>query len=345
MAKVRAISGQVLTVMQKDSHTRQANEDWGERAPTVHFVLDQDRLTLMGLSSSDVGQQIQFLLTGVPVTQVREGIRTVDVVARTSGDNRLDPVKLMNMTLTSRDGRSIPLSQIGKVEVREEDPILKRRDRVPVITVQCDIDEALQPPAVSAELAKRLQPIIDKLPDGYAITPGASMEDSGKANAALIAVFPIMIVCMLVVIIIQVRSLSALAMTVLTAPLGLVGVVPILLLFHQPFGFDAILGLIALAGILMRNTLILIGQIKTNREEGLDSFHALVEATVQRSRPVVLTALAAVLAFIPLTLSVFWGSLAFTLIGGTAVGTVLTLVFLPALYSIWFRVIPSAKTA
>ncbi len=225
----------------------------------------------------------------------------------------------------------------------EEDPILKRRDRVPTITVQCDIDEALQPPAVSAELTKRLQPIIDKLPDGYAITAGASMENSGKANAALVAVFPIMIVCMLVVIIIQVRSLSALAMTVLTAPLGLVGVVPILLLFHQPFGFDAILGLIALAGILMRNTLILIGQIKTNREEGLDSFHALVEATVQRSRPVVLTALAAVLAFIPLTLSVFWGSLAFTLIGGTAVGTVLTLVFLPALYSIWFRVRPSAK--
>jgi multidrug efflux pump subunit AcrB len=343
MAKVRAISGQVLAVMQKDSHTRQANEDWGERAPTVHFVLDQDRLRLLGLSSTDVGQQIQFLLTGVPVTQVREDIRTVDVVARTSGDNRLDPVKLMNMTLTNRDGRSIPLSQIGKVEVREEDPILKRRDRVPVITVQCDIDEALQPPAVSAELTKSLQPIIDKLPDGYAITPGANMEDSGKANAALAAVFPIMIVCMLVVIILQVRSLSALAMTVLTAPLGLVGVVPILLLFRQPFGFDAILGLIALAGILMRNTLILIGQIKTNREEGLDSFHALVEATVQRSRPVVLTALAAVLAFIPLTLSVFWGSLAFTLIGGTAVGTVLTLVFLPALYSIWFRVIPSAK--
>jgi multidrug efflux pump subunit AcrB len=343
MAKVRAISGQVLAVMQKDSHTRQANEDWGERAPTVHFVLDQDRLRLLGLSSTDVGQQIQFLLTGVPVTQVREDIRTVDVVARTSGDNRLDPVKLMNMTLTNRDGRSIPLSQIGKVEVREEDPILKRRDRVPVITVQCDIDEALQPPAVSAELTKSLQPIIDKLPDGYAITPGANMEDSGKANAALAAVFPIMIVCMLVVIILQVRSLSALAMTVLTAPLGLVGVVPILLLFHQPFGFDAILGLIALAGILMRNTLILIGQIKTNREEGLDSFHALVEATVQRSRPVVLTALAAVLAFIPLTLSVFWGSLAFTLIGGTAVGTVLTLVFLPALYSIWFRVRPSAK--
>src|SRR5579864_3261513 len=157
----------------------------------------------------------------------------------------------------------------------------------------------------------------------------------------LAKVFPIMIVCMLVVIIFQVRSLPALAMTVLTAPLGLVGVVPTLLVFHQPFGFNAILGLIALAGILMRNTLILIGQIKTNHKEGLDTFQAVVEATVQRSSPVVLTALAAVLAFIPLTFSVFWGPLAFTLIGGTAVGTVLTLVFLPTLYSIWFKTRPS----
>jgi multidrug efflux pump subunit AcrB len=212
---------------------------------------------------------------------------------------------------------------------------------MPTITVQCDIDDALQPPEVTTELEKSLQPVRDKLPAGYSINVGANTEESAKGNAALAAVFPAMIVCMLVVIIFQVRSLPALAMTVLTAPLGLVGVVPILLIFRQPFGFDAILGLIALAGILMRNTLILVGQIKTNGDEGLDTFHAVVEATVQRSRPVVLTALAAVLAFIPLTFSAFWGSLAYTLIGGTAVGTVLTLVFLPALYSIWFRVKPT----
>ena len=249
------------------------------------------------------------------------------------------------MTLTNSDGRLIPLSQVGSVEVREEDPILKRRDRLPTITVQSELDDSLQPPQVTAEIAKAIQPIIDKLPDGYKIEVGANTEESAKANTALAAVFPIMIVCMLVVIIFQVRSLPALAMTVLTAPLGLAGVVPILLMFHQPFGFNSILGLIALAGILMRNTLILIGQIKTNREEGLDTFHAVVEATVQRSRPVVLTALAAVLAFIPLTFSVFWGSLAYTLIGGTAVGTALTLVFLPALYSIWFRVRPTPSYA
>jgi multidrug efflux pump subunit AcrB len=341
LARVRAIADEVLAKMRTDPHTRQANEDWGERAPTMHFVLDQDRLHLMGLTPGEAGEQIQFLLTGVPVTQVREDIRAVDIVARTLGTSRFNPNELMNMTLTSRDGRAVPIAQVGTAVVREEDPILKRRDRLPTITVQCDIDDAMQPPAVTMELAKLFKPITDHLPAGYSVEIGAAVEEAAKANTALAVVFPIMIVCMLVVIIFQVRSLSALAMTVLTSPLGLVGVVPILLIFRQPFGFDAILGLIALAGILMRNTLILIGQIKTNRNDGLDSFHALVEATVQRSRPVVLTALAAVLAFIPLTFSAFWGSLAYTLIGGTAVGTLLTLIFLPALYSIWFRVKPT----
>jgi multidrug efflux pump subunit AcrB len=342
-AVVRTIADQVLAKMKTNPNVRQANEDWTERAPVAHFILDQDRLRLIGLSSNDAGQQIQFLTTGVTVTQVRENIRTVDVVARTSGPNRFDPTKLLNMTLTSSNGRLVPLSQVGKVVVKEEDPILKRRDRVPTITVQCDHDDAVQPPQVTGEVLKSIQPIIAKLPDGYRIEVGGNAEESLKANAALAKVFPIMFICMLVVMIFQVRSLSALAMTILTAPLGLAGVVPTLLIFHVPFGFNPILGLIALAGILMRNTLILIGQIKTNKEEGLDDFHAVVEATVQRSRPVVLTALAAVLAFIPLTYSVFWGSLAYTLIGGTAVGTVLTLVFLPALYTIWFRVKPTVR--
>jgi multidrug efflux pump subunit AcrB len=340
-ANVRTIADQVLAKMKSNPHVRQANEDWTERAPVAHFVLDQDRLRLIGLSPNDAGQQIQFLTTGVAVTQVREDIRAVDVVARTSGENRLDPTKLLNMTLTSKDGRLVPLSQVGKVEIREEDPILKRRDRTSTITVQSDNDDSVQPPQVTTEVWQSLQPIISKLPQGYRIEIGGNTEESVKANTALAKVFPIMLVCMLVVIIFQVRSFPALVMTMLTAPLGLAGVVPTLLLLHVPFGFNSILGLIALAGILMRNTLILIGQIKTNKEEGLDDFHAVVEATVQRSRPVVLTALAAVLAFIPLTFSVFWGSLAYTLIGGTAGGTVLTLVFLPALYSIWFRVKPT----
>src|SRR5581483_5572770 len=216
--------------------------------------------------------------------------------------------------------------------------ILRRRDRTPTITVQADIDERLQPPEVSQQIEAALQPIIERLPAGYHIEMGGNIEDSGKANRALAPVFPVMIGLTLLVLVVQTRSLSAMIMVFLTAPLGLIGTVPILLLFHQPFGFNAILGLIGLSGILMRNTLILIGQIQTNREEGLDPYRAVIEATVQRARPVVLTALAAVLAFIPLTQSVFWGSMAYTLIGGTAVGTILILLFLPALYAIWFRI-------
>jgi multidrug efflux pump subunit AcrB len=336
--RLRAIADRVQAVLRANPHTRQVNQDWGERTPTVHFVLDQNRLQLMGLSSSDAAQQLQFLLTGVPVTQVREDIRTVEVVARSAGPQRLDPARLGELVLTTRTGRVVPLSQIGHVEIRPEDPILRRRDRTPTITVQSDFDEALQPPEVSVEIEKALAPIIGHLPSGYRIETGGNIEDSAKANSALLPVLPIMVLLTLLVLVVQTRSLSAMTMVFLTAPLGLVGAVPILLILKQPFGFNAILGLIGLSGILMRNTLILIGQIHANEAQGLDPYHAVVEATVQRARPVLLTALAAVLAFIPLTTSVFWGSMACTLIGGTAAGTVLTLLFLPALYAIWFRV-------
>jgi multidrug efflux pump subunit AcrB len=340
-ATVRGIAERMRTVMLHNASMRQVNTDWGERVPTVHFVLDQDRLRAIGLTSHDASQQLQFLLTGVPVTQVREDIRSVEVVARSAGPDRLDPAKLDGFTLTGAAGQRVPLDQIGKAEIRMEDPILRRRDRLTTITVRGDVAEGLQPPDVSTQIIKEIQPIVTSLPAGYRIETAAALEEAGKANVALAAIFPIMIVLMMVVIIFQVRSLAAMAMVLLTAPLALVGVVPTLLLFHQPFGFNAILGLIGLAGIIMRNTLILIGQIHTNQQEGLDPYHAVVEATVQRSRPVILTALAAVLAFIPLTFSVFWGSLAFTLIGGTIGGTALTLVFLPALYAIWFKIAPA----
>jgi len=303
---------------------------------------DQDRLNLIGLSSVEVAQQLQFLLTGIPVTEVREDIRNVPVVARSAGAERLDPARLADFSLMSRDGRAIPLDQIGHSEVRLEEPILKRRDRTPVITIRSDINEATQPPEVSKEIMTALQPLIASLPAGYRIEMGGSIEEAAKANTALAKVFPVMIAATLIVIMLQVRSFSMMAMVMMTAPLGLVGVVPTLLIFSQPFGFNAILGLIGLAGILMRNTLILTEQIKENRAAGLDDYHAVIEATVQRTRPVILTALAAVLAFIPLTHSVFWGSMAYTLIGGTAVGTVLILLFLPALYAAWFRIRPTA---
>jgi multidrug efflux pump subunit AcrB len=335
---LRTLASEVERVMRANPHTRLVNEDWGSLVPTEHFVLDQSRLALLGVSPTEAAQQLQFLLTGVPITQVREGIRTVDVVARSSGPDRLDPAKLNDLTLRNRDGRLIPLSQLGHLQVGWENPVLKRRDRTPAITAWCDYDEALQPPQVSMEIWKALRPIVATLPAGYKIEMGGNIEDSAKANAALAPVFPVMILLTLLALVLQTRSLAATTIVFLTAPLGLVGTVPFLLLLHQPFGFNAILGLIGLSGILMRNTLILIGQIRTNLAEGLNPYDAVIEATVQRARPVILTALAAVLAFIPLTTSVFWGSMAVTLIGGTIGGTVLTLLFLPALYAIWFRI-------
>jgi multidrug efflux pump subunit AcrB len=285
-----------------------------------------------------VAQQLQFLLSGVPITAVREDIRSVQVVGRAAGDIRLDPAKIEGFTLVGSAGQRIPLSQVGEVEVRMEDPVLRRRDRMLTITVRGDIAESLQAPDVSTAIFKQLQPIITTLPNGYRVEQAGSIEESGKATQAMVPLFPIMIAMTLLIIILQVRSMSAMVMVFMTAPLGLVGVVPTLLLFNQPFGINALVGLIALSGILMRNTLILIGQIHHNEQEGLEPYHAVIEATVQRSRPVLLTAMAAILAFIPLTHSVFWGTLAYTLIGGTLGGTIITLVFLPAMYAIWFRI-------
>ncbi|MFA0921314.1 AcrB/AcrD/AcrF protein [Pseudomonas coronafaciens pv. garcae] len=340
---LRSIAAQVQAVMIASPMMRTVNMDWGTRTPTLHFTLQQDRLQAIGLSSSQVAQQLQFLLTGLPVTEVREDIRTVQVVARSAGDTRLDPAKIMDFTLSSANGQRIPLSQVGSVDVRMEEPVMRRRDRMPTITVRGDIADGLQPPDVSTAITHQLQPIIDKLPSGYRIEQAGSIEESGKAMTAMLPLFPIMLAVTLIIIILQVRSISAMVMVFLTSPLGLIGVVPTLLLFQQPFGINALVGLIALSGILMRNTLILIGQIHHNEQEGLDPFQAVVEATVQRARPVILTPLAAILAFIPLTHSVFWGTLAYTLIGGTFAGTVLTLVFLPAMYSIWFRIRPDSS--
>lgn len=343
VATVRGIADKVKAVLEASPMMRTVNSDWGSRVPVLHFTLDQNRLQATGLTSSDVARQLQFLLSGVPVTAVREDIRSVEVMGRAAGDIRLNPAKIEGFTLVGNAGQRVPLSQIGKIEIGMEDPILRRRDRTPTITVRGDIADTLQPPDVSVAIMKQLQPIVDALPAGYRIDMAGSIEESGKATQAMLPLFPIMIALTLLIIILQVRSLSAMVMVFLTAPLGLIGVVPTLLMFNQPFGINALVGLIALSGILMRNTLILIGQIDHNQKAGLDPFQAVVEATVQRARPVLLTAMAAVLAFIPLTHSVFWGTLAWTLIGGTLGGTIITLVFLPAMYAIWFRIRPAEQ--
>ncbi|WP_414501942.1 efflux RND transporter permease subunit [Zymobacter sp. IVIA_5232.4 C2] len=337
---LRNIANDVANIMRANPMMRTVNTDWGPRTPALHFTLDQNRLQSIGLTSQSVALQLQFLLSGIPITEVREDIRTVQVVGRAAGDTRLDPAKITNFTLVGSAGQRIPLSQVGTVEVRMEDPILRRRDRTPTITVRGDIAEGQQPPDVSTAVFKQLQTVIKTLPPGYQIEQAGSIEESAKATTAMLPLFPIMIAFTLLIIILQVRSIAGMIMVFATSPLGLIGVVPTLLIFQQPFGINALVGLIALSGILMRNTLILIGQIHQNEQAGLAPFNAVVEATVQRARPVILTALAAILAFIPLTHSVFWGTLAYTLIGGTLAGTILTLIFLPAMYSIWFKIRP-----
>jgi multidrug efflux pump subunit AcrB len=344
-AKLRDIAAEVQHVLEASPMMRTVNNNWGVRTPSLHFTLQQDRLEAVGLTSAAVAQQLRFLLSGVPLTALREDIRTVEVMARSAGDNRLDPARSADFTLSGTDGQRIPLSQIGTVEVRAEEPLMRRRDRMPTITVRGDIADGLQPPDVSGAMTAQLQAIIAKLPTGYRVDEAGSIEESGKATKAMLPLFPIMLAITLLIIIFQVRSIAAMLMVFLTSPLGLIGVVPTLILFSQPFGINALVGLIALSGILMRNTLILIGQIDDNQKSRLNPFHAVVEATVQRSRPVILTALAAVLAFIPLTHSVLWGTLAYTLIGGTIAGTVLTLVFLPAMYAIWFKIAPPKRDA
>jgi multidrug efflux pump subunit AcrB len=338
LGQVRTIAEQVRAIMEKNPDTRDAHLDWGNLTPTEHLVLDQERLRQVGLNPRDAATQLQALLNGLPSTQIREGLRSVEVLIRSPRNEGKGLKDIANLTLTTAGGAAIPLSQVARIETRMEDAVLKRYNREPFIAVQADVRDGSQPPDVTNAILPQLASLKASLPAGYHIDTGGSVEESAKADAALAKLFPLMIILMLLVIMLQVRSFATMWMVFATAPLGLVGAVPTLLLFDKPFGFNAILGLIGLAGILMRNTLILVDQIQHDIAHGASKYEAVVESTVRRARPVILTAVAAMLAFIPLTHSSFWGPLAYVLIGGVGVGTVLTLLFLPALYSLWFKV-------
>lgn len=333
-AELRRIANELRVIMEAHPNTFNTHLDWDERAPVLHLNTDLDRLRQIGLTPRDVAQQLQFQLDGVPVTEVRQDIRTVQVRARAErSDGVLMPEQI---ELRTQDGRKVALSQIGQIEVRYEDPVIKRFNRERFLAVHTDVAGA-QPPDVSNALWQQMADLRAALPPGYRIDIGGSVEQSGKADRSIQKLQPVMVALMLIFVMLQMRSFSGTFMVVATAPLGLVGAVMALLLFNQPFGFVALLGLIGLAGILMRNTMILTQQVQDNFDEGMEAWSAVVEAAVQRARPVILTALAAVLAFVPLTLDLFWGPLAYVLIGGVAMGTVITLLFVPALYALWFR--------
>ncbi len=331
--ELRRIAYAVRDVMAKNPNIVDQNLEWDERAPAIHLDMDLDRLRLIGLTPRDVAQQLQFQLDGVAVTELRQDIRTVELRARgLRSDVSLDGL----IEIKTQDGRKVPLTQLGQLRIQYEDPIIKRTNREPFIAVRADVVGA-QAPDVTWVLWDQLESIRKSLPDGYRIDVAGAVEQSGKADASIQKMQPLMVAIMLIFIMLQMRSFSGTFMVVATAPLGLIGAVLAMLLFGQPFGFVALLGLIGLAGILMRNTLILTQQISDNVEEGMPGADAVVEAAVQRARPVILTALAAVFAFVPLTMDSFWGPLAYVLIGGVSVGTVITLLFVPALYALWFR--------
>jgi multidrug efflux pump len=336
--QVRGIAEQVRAVMAQNPKVIDPHLNWGEQVKSIRLEVDQDRARALGLTPQDVSQTLQTLLSGYTVTQFREGIESVDVVARAVPAERLALDRLPGLTITTTNGIAVPLSQVARLHYEYEEPILWRRNRDIVLTARADIVDNVQAPDVTSEILPKLQSIKAALPYGYRIETGGSIEESVKANAALAAVFPVMGVAMLALLMIQLQSFSRLALVFVTAPLGLIGATGALLLSGRPFGFVALLGLIALAGMIMRNTVILVDQIDRDIAAGHGRYRAVIDATVRRARPVALTALAAILGMIPLAGSLFWGPMAITIMGGLFVATVLTLLVVPALYAMWFRV-------
>jgi multidrug efflux pump len=335
--KVREIAYQVRDVMRANPNVKDVQLDWNEQSPYLKLVVDQDRARAMGLTPQDVSQALAMLISGAQVTTVRDGIEKVGVVARAVPGERLDLAHVGDLTVTSRNGVAVPLQQIARIEYSHEEPILWRRNRDMAITVRSDVNDGVQAPDVTNQIFPKLQDIRDHLEPAYRIEAGGAFEESAKGNASIFILFPVMVIVMLTLLMIQLQNFSRLLLVFLTAPLGIVGASLGLNVANQPFGFVALLGLIALAGMIMRNAVILVDQIESDVASGLTRREAIVEATVRRARPVVLTALAAILAMIPLSRSAFWGPMAITIMGGLFVATFLTLLYLPGLYALWFR--------
>jgi multidrug efflux pump len=335
--KVRDIAYRVRDLMHEDPALRDPQLDWNEQTPSVRLVLDQDRARALGLTPQDLANSLQMLVSGITVTTVRDGIEKVDVVARAVPSERADLGHIGDLTILSRSGQPVPVAQVAKVVYEHEEPILWRRSRDMAITVRSDVIDGVQAPDITNRIWPKLADIRAHLEPGYRIEMGGAIEESAKANTALYSIFPIMIIVMLTIIMIQLQNFTRLALVMISAPLGIIGASLALNLFGAPFGFVALLGLIALSGMDMRNSIILVDQVRQDLERGATYRQAIVEATVRRARPVVLTALAALLAMIPLSRSPFWGPMAITIMGGLFVATFLTILFLPALYALWFR--------
>ena len=339
---LRKIGSEIAQILRDNPHIRNVNDSWGNLAKSVRINIDQDKARLLGLSSQDVAQTIQTLLQGVTVSQYRENLDLIPIVIRAIETERHELDDLGSVTIRGGNGRVVPLSQIATIQPVMEEGFLERRDRLPSLSIRGDIADNAQAPDVTAMVLPSLAPIKANLPFGYVIETGGAAEESVKGQTSINAVMPLMVLAMLSLLMVQMQSFSRVAMVLLTAPLGLIGVAAGLLITGAPFGFVATLGFIALAGIIMRNSVILVDQIERDLRDGAAPAEAIANAVVRRTRPIVLTAAAAILALVPLAYSVFWGPMAIAIMGGLVSATILTLFFVPALYAAWTRVPKSA---
>ncbi|MVW76359.1 efflux RND transporter permease subunit [Pseudomonas xionganensis] len=336
--EVRQLARQVADKVRDNPHVTNVHLDWEEPSKSVRLNIDQERARALGVSTADLSRFLQSSLTGSPVSQYREGNELIEILLRGTVSERTELGLLPSLAVPTDSGKSVPLAQIATLEYGFEEGIIWHRNRLPTVTVRADVYGDEQPASLVKQILPTLEPIRAVLPDGYQLEVGGTVEDSSRGQKSVNAGVPLFVVVVLTLLMLQLKSFSRSAMVFLTAPLGLIGVTLFLLIFRQPFGFVAMLGTIALAGMIMRNSVILVDQIEQDIAAGLDRWQAIIEATVRRFRPIVLTALAAVLAMIPLSRSVFFGPMAVAIMGGLIVATALTLLFLPALYAAWFRV-------
>jgi multidrug efflux pump subunit AcrB len=342
--EVRRIAGEVKKITEVHPLVFNVHDTWHEPAPSLRLGIDQDRARAIGVTSGAIRQTLQSVLSGIPIAEFRENDQTIGVVLREPDRTRGLLTAVENAYVKTASGASVPVSQVATVSLAFEPGVEWRRDRLPLITVQGQIPDGIQSPDVTKEIFKRLEPLRNSLLPGYRIEMQGAVEESAKGQASIAAKVPVLIIVILLLLMIQLQSLGKTALVIATAPLGIIGAAASLLIFDRPFGFVAILGVIALAGIIMRNSVILVDQIKQDTDSGIDPFTAIVGSAVRRFRPIVLTAAAAVLALIPLAASSFWGPMALAMMGGLIAATILTLTFLPALYALSFQV-PSAATS
>jgi multidrug efflux pump subunit AcrB len=337
-ARVRAIAYQVAQTMAESPYVRQLNFDWMEPAKTLQINVNQDQARLLGVSSEALAQSLNSVVSGVTATRVRDDIYFVDVITRASEDERISLASLRTLQIQLPNGRSVPLLQVASVSYSQEMSLIWRRDRLPTLTVQSDVAPGTQPASIVQALRPKMDKLIADLPPGYSIAVGGSPEETVRSQLSLIATLPVMMLLMLSILMAQLHSFQRLFLVLSVAPLGLIGVVAALLASGKPLGFVALIGVVALIGMIVRNSVILILQIDAEIDKGRAPWNAVIEATMNRFRPILLTAAAAILGMIPIAQTVFWGPMAYAIMGGLFVATLLTLVFLPALYAIWFRI-------